>query len=447
MPEERITLKFRERGRIVWNREVVYQDYDLMGSRAYILAGNENGWLGYLEEKYFTPDFYIMVTSFDLVSVNLLIRYGAEAPKKWSCSGAPLYRCSEDINGIFPTQADCLSACKGAPCSPVWTCETPANGYESDGCGLRRANTRCDPLVSGPLSLSADKTTIKVGDLITFSGKYKSFAKVIIYEDSLLRPKITETTCNSAGNYMVVAYLNRPAGTYRIQAKSDALIFPDLSNIITITVTAAIPVCVPKWVCEQPLNGYETDGCGNRGWNSACIPLQIGNISFASTPPGAGIFMDGAYQNITTPATISNIPVGTHNVRMTLAGYIEWTGTVTITAGQTAYLNQALTLLGTIGALEISSIPAGARVFIDGADAQKVTPATITNPVAGGHTYKLVLSGYKDATGTFTIEAGKTTPVSVTLNKSALTGSALLTVAAIGIGIAVLASVAGKGGK
>jgi hypothetical protein len=134
--------------------------------------------------------------------------------------------------------------------------------------------------------LSADKTTIKVGDLITFSGKYKSWAKVIIYEDAGLRPKITETVCNSAGNYMVVAYLNRPVGTYRIQAKSDALILPDLSNIITITVTAAVAPCVPKWVCEQPLNGYETDGCGHRDANSKCNPsTHFISMSLGFVPP------------------------------------------------------------------------------------------------------------------------------------------------------------------
>lgn len=28
--------------------------------------------------------------------------------------------------------------------------------------------------------------------------------------------------------------------------------------------------CVPNWVCEIPLNGYESDGCGNRRLNSTC---------------------------------------------------------------------------------------------------------------------------------------------------------------------------------
>lgn len=30
--------------------------------------------------------------------------------------------------------------------------------------------------------------------------------------------------------------------------------------------------CVPNWQCETPLNGYESDGCGNRRYSAACEP-------------------------------------------------------------------------------------------------------------------------------------------------------------------------------
>lgn len=33
--------------------------------------------------------------------------------------------------------------------------------------------------------------------------------------------------------------------------------------------------CQPVWTCEQPLNGYESDGCGNRRLNSQCNPITI----------------------------------------------------------------------------------------------------------------------------------------------------------------------------
>ncbi|MBU0778384.1 PEGA domain-containing protein, partial [Patescibacteria group bacterium] len=81
--------------------------------------------------------------------------------------------------------------------------------------------------------------------------------------------------------------------------------------------------------------------------------------------------------------------------------------------------------------------PAGARVFIDGADALRVTPATITNLSSGDHTYKLVLSGYKDATGTSTIEAGKTTVVIVIMSKAevAVGAGTILGISLLGLGV------------
>ena len=30
--------------------------------------------------------------------------------------------------------------------------------------------------------------------------------------------------------------------------------------------------CVPNWQCNQPLDGYESDGCGNTRPNSVCNP-------------------------------------------------------------------------------------------------------------------------------------------------------------------------------
>jgi len=162
-----------------------------------------------------------------------------------------------------------------------------------------------------------------------------------------------------------------------------------------------------------------------------------GSLYINSTPVEADITIDGQIQTVKTPAIITNLTAGSHEVKLTRAGYEDLTKTVTITAGTTTYLNVSLTVLPGIGTLEISSTPAGARVFIDGADVQKVTPATITNLSSGDHTYKLVLSGYKDATGTSTIEPGKTTTVTVPLTKTEAKAGAgmFLGISLLGLGV------------
>ncbi|MBU0778328.1 PEGA domain-containing protein, partial [Patescibacteria group bacterium] len=162
-----------------------------------------------------------------------------------------------------------------------------------------------------------------------------------------------------------------------------------------------------------------------------------GSLYVNSTPVNADIIIDGQSQDAKTPAIITNLTAGSHEVKLTRTGYEDFTTTVTITAGTTTYLSATMTVLPGIGTLEISSTPAGARVFIDGADAQKVTPATITNLSSGDHTYKLVLSGYKDATGTSTIEPGKTTTVSVSLTKAeaAIGAGTILGLGLLGVGV------------
>lgn len=165
-----------------------------------------------------------------------------------------------------------------------------------------------------------------------------------------------------------------------------------------------------------------------------------GALYVFSIPMAADITIDGQPKNLQTPATITNLTAGSHEVKLSKTGYQDLIQTVTITAGTTTYLNVSLTVLSSIGTLEISSTPAGARVFIDGADVQKVTPATITNLFSGNHTYKLVLSGYVDATGTFTIESGKTTTVSVILAKAEAVGAGTIIVISL-IGLGILGSV------
>ena len=111
----------------------------------------------------------------------------------------------------------------------------------------------------------------------------------------------------------------------------------------TATVSAALtPTCVPAWKCELPLNGYENDGCGNRRLNPACNPPQVGNISLASTPPGAEIFLDGHDQGAVTPNTVSSVPVGTHAYTLKLAGYNDYTGSIDVALNQTATVSAAL---------------------------------------------------------------------------------------------------------
>jgi hypothetical protein len=163
-----------------------------------------------------------------------------------------------------------------------------------------------------------------------------------------------------------------------------------------------------------------------------------GSLNITSHPMGAEIYIDGKDYSMTTSGSsvVTAIPPGNHTYTLTMMGFQDKTGTFSIVSGNTTYLDVELVPLTTIGTLEIDSQPSGARIYIDDKDSQRTTPASITNLVAGDHTYKTVLNGYKDVSGTFTIESEKTTPVHLILEKSGLgaevwAGVAIATVAVL----------------
>ncbi len=69
---------------------------------------------------------------------------------------------------------------------------------------------------------------------------------------------------NQPISIFTLTYLKQPASMW----PSD--ITPGTTAGEKIQSIWVTPTCVPNWQCEQPLNGYEADGCGNRRLNSTC---------------------------------------------------------------------------------------------------------------------------------------------------------------------------------
>ena len=64
-----------------------------------------------------------------------------------------------------------------------------------------------------------------------------------------------------------------------------------------------------------------------------------GNLDASSSPSGAKIIVDDIDTGLTTPSAIPNLSPGTHTIKLTLAGYQDYTETVTIVSGQTTYVD------------------------------------------------------------------------------------------------------------
>ncbi len=140
---------------------------------------------------------------------------------------------------------------------------------------------------------------------------------------------------------------------------------------------------------------------------------QAGSIQVVSSPNGAMVSLDRG-QSATTPYIFYNVPVGSHEVSVYLSGYQTFYATVSVSKGQTAYIESVLNPVTTTGALDISSSPIGAAVYVDG-NYHGVTSTVVGNLYPGQHSVKLVKAGYQDWTGSASIASGATTYLSPTL--------------------------------
>jgi hypothetical protein len=157
---------------------------------------------------------------------------------------------------------------------------------------------------------------------------------------------------------------------------------------------------------------------------------DVGTLSITSNPSGADIYLDGTYWGY-TPMTIGNVVQGGHEVRLLCAGYQPWTQTASVAGGQTTQMTAVLIPMpaGTTGDIAVSSSPAGAAIYLDGAyrgTTASGNPIDITGIAPGTHTITLKQSGYSDYVTGVQVSAGRTTTVSATLTPvqgSGTTGS------------------------
>jgi len=143
------------------------------------------------------------------------------------------------------------------------------------------------------------------------------------------------------------------------------------------------------------------------------IPIPKGQLSITSHPDGATIYLGTSDTPGGTTNTVLTLVAVSYTVTLKKAGYADYTATVTVTAGSTTYLDATLTPLPTTGSLSVTSSPANAKIYVDGAY-RGVTPSTSTES-PGSHAVLLTLPGYQDYTETVSISAGSTSFVTAIL--------------------------------
>ena len=134
-------------------------------------------------------------------------------------------------------------------------------------------------------------------------------------------------------------------------------------------------------------------------------------VKINSLPPGAGILVDGEPAG-ETPATVE-ILQGEHQVLLQLPAYADWQQTVQIEAGKALDLGQ-VNLQPAAGLLELSSVPSGANITLDG-EFQGQTPMTLEVTPDRAHRLAVFKPGYARYNDTVELPAAASEQRSVKL--------------------------------
>jgi alpha-tubulin suppressor-like RCC1 family protein len=154
-------------------------------------------------------------------------------------------------------------------------------------------------------------------------------------------------------------------------------------------------------------------------------------LTVASAPSGAKVLLDDISIG-TTPITQRTVTPGSHVVRLTLAGYKDYSTTLTLQAGEIQTVNPVLAkaaVASATGTLSITSTPSGARIYLAGKDTTKTTPNSF-KLTPGTYAVKVTKDGYNAYQGSVAItQAGTTKTLPVTLTKTVMTpATATLTI-------------------
>jgi hypothetical protein len=108
-----------------------------------------------------------------------------------------------------------------------------------------------------------------------------------------------------------------------------------------------------------------------------------GELLVTSSPPGAVISIDGAATEYITPYTFPELEGGNYLVSVAMEGWTVFPGQRSVDLPYGGHITADFLLSQEVGALTVTSSPAGAAISLDGVDSGEVTPHTFAALPAG----------------------------------------------------------------
>ena len=217
--------------------------------------------------------------------------------------------------------------------------------------------------------------------------------EIILDELSLGAAPLVDLTLE-AGVYRVEAVLDRYQrwqGQIDVVGRNqsqtvDVVLLPDWANVRFSATPATVTASIDGQPAETTATGVEVLS-GEReltlsapGFMPLSLPLSIvagvdqdlgavsltpadATLTLESTPPGAGVTVDGAFAGL-TPLVIPLSPGDRHAISLSRAGYLGASLSLTLARGETA--SRAITLKPELGEVRFAIEPAEADILING---------------------------------------------------------------------------------
>ena len=146
---------------------------------------------------------------------------------------------------------------------------------------------------------------------------------------------------------------------------------------------------------------------------------QYGSITIRCNEDNARIYMDGQYKGLTEKnrnVILEQVKEGSHDIRITLSGYRDWSRRIEVNPNQRVQLTVNLEKIARTGSLEITCNVDNAMIYLDGTYQRRTSSTrsvTIGNIQEGSHELRIVREGYQDYLTTIRIYPEQTYRINV----------------------------------
>jgi len=146
-------------------------------------------------------------------------------------------------------------------------------------------------------------------------------------------------------------------------------------------------------------------------------PANYGRIIVTSQPQGAKVYLDNVQRGM-TPLNLDRVATGQHQIRLTMAGYQDWSNYVSVSPSQTMTVSTNLIPLAVYGSISVYCNQGSAKIYLDGSYI-KITSANksveLKNVKQGYHELLITKDGYQDWISTIMVTTNQTYMVSAYL--------------------------------